>query len=311
MDAPWRFVPLRCAYLRPMPARPTPADFVTLFGLSLIWGTSYILIKWGLDVFTARQVALLRLGISAVALAPFAAVHLRRVRRDQLPLLFLVGLTGTALPSFLFPAAQQHLSSSLTGMLSSLNPLCTFLIAWLVFAARPEREQVVGIGVGLLGAVGLAYVTPGHEAPAGQLLYAGLVLAACLCYGTSANLVAVYFPRLPSLTITVTSFFLVGLPALVYALLFGDVVETIGARGGEGLRALGYVTILALGSTVVASFVFFRLIQRTGAIFASTVSYLIPLVALLWGLLDGEGFSPWQLPSVALVLLGVFMSKRK
>ncbi|WP_116126019.1 DMT family transporter [Lewinella sp. IMCC34183] len=294
-----------------MDERPTPVDFLTLLGLSLIWGSSYVLIKWGLDVFSARQVALLRLGISALALAPFAATHLRRIERRQLPLLFLVGLTGTALPSFLFPAAQNHLSSSLTGMLSSLTPLCTFLVAWLVFRNRPVREQVIGISVGLIGAVTLAYVSPGREEPAGQLLYAGLVLAACLCYGTSANLVGTYFRKLPSLTITVTSFFLVGLPALVYALAAGGVVETIRESGGAGLRALGYVSILAVGSTVLASFVFFRLIQRTGPVFASTVSYLIPVVALTWGLLDGEGFATLQVPAIALVLLGVFLSKRK
>ncbi|NJB86238.1 drug/metabolite transporter (DMT)-like permease [Lewinella marina] len=291
--------------------RPTVVDFLTLLGLSLIWGTSYILIKYGLTVFSAQQIAVLRLGLSALALSPFALTHLRRIRLRQLPPLLLVGLTGTAIPSFLFPIAQTHLSSSLTGMLSSLTPLCTFLVAWLVFRNRPVKEQVIGLVVGLLGAVLLAYVTPGEGTQRSQLAYAGLVLGACFCYGTSANLVAHYFRQLPSLTITVTSFFLVGLPALIYAFTLGGVVPTLAAAGTEGWWALGYVTILAVGSTVLASFVFFRLVQRSGAVFASTVSYLIPVVALLWGLVDNERFALLQLPAIGLVLMGVFLSKRK
>ena len=294
-----------------MQRAPSVGDFVTLLGLSLIWGSSYILIKWGLTVFTPRQIAVLRLGISALALAPFAITHLRRVSREQLPLLFLVGLTGTALPSFLFPIAQVRLSSSLTGMLSSLTPLCTFLVAWLVFSSRPVRQQVIGIVVGLVGALLLAYVAPGGGEETGQLGYATLVLAACLCYGTSANLVGHYFGRLPSLTITVVSFFLVGLPALLYAIAFSGVGHTVAEAGAAGWQALSYVAVLAVGSTVLASFVFFRLVQSTGAVFASTVSYLIPVVALLWGLLDDERIAVLQLPAIGLVLLGVFLSKRK
>ena len=295
-----------------MQDRPTALHFLILLGLSLIWGSSYILIKYGLTVFSSRQIAVLRLGISALALTPFAVTHLRRIQRRQVPTLFLVGLTGTALPSFLFPIAQTELSSSLTGMLSSLTPLCTLLVAWLVFRDRPLRQQWVGIGVGLAGALLLAWVSPGGggAGQGGHLSYAGLVLAACLCYGTSANLVGAFFRELPSLTITVVSFFLVGLPALVYAVLFGGIPATVAEAGPDGWRALAYVALLALGSTVLASFVFFRLVQRTGAVFASTVSYLIPVVALLWGVLDGEAVSWKQVPAILLVLFGVFLSKR-
>ncbi|CAH1001582.1 hypothetical protein LEM8419_02485 [Neolewinella maritima] len=289
---------------------PTARDFLTLLGLSLIWGSSYVLIKWGLDVFTARQVAVLRLGLSAIALAPLAITHLRRVRLGQIPLLIVVGLTGTALPAFLFPVAQMYLSSSLTGMLSSLVPLCTFLVAWLVFRDRPAQRQVIGIALGLLGAIALAYYSPGGQGGTQQLLYAGLVLLACFCYGTSANLVANYFQDVPALTITVVSYFLVGLPALVYAVAVGEVIPTVVGAGHAGAMALLYVSILAVGSTVLAGLVYYRLVQRTGAVFASTVSYLIPVVALLWGVVDGEGVVWIQVPAIALVLVGVFMSKR-
>lgn len=292
--------------------RPRGVDFLILLGLSLIWGSSYVLIKWGLEVFTVWQVGGLRLGISALALAPLAVIHLRRVAFKQWPLLITVGLTGTALPAFLFPLAETQLSSSLTGMLSSLTPLCAFLVAWVGFRDRPQSQQVLGIGLGLLGAIGLTYFAPSAEGGSTEnLAYAGLVLVACFCYGTSANLVANYLRHMPALTITVVSYFLVGLPALIWAAFFGGVIETVKAAGHAGAMTLGYVAILAIGSTVLAGLVYYRLVQRTGAVFASTVAYLIPVVALAWGLADGEGVAILQLPAVALVLVGVFLSKRK
>ena len=183
-----------------------PTDLLTLLGLALIWGSSYILIKWGLQVFTPIQVASLRVGLSALAVAPFVVRHFRRIERRWLPLLLVVGLTGTALPSFLFPFAQTQLSSSLTGMLSGLTPLCTFLVAWLGFRNAPRQRQVIGLLMGLVGAILLAYASPGQGGGTTQLLYAGFILLACFCYATSSNLVANYFRDLPSLTITVTSF---------------------------------------------------------------------------------------------------------
>lgn len=296
-----------------MSTAPPARDYLTLLLLALVWGTSYILIKKGLTVFTPYQVAGLRLGISALALAPLAVTHLRKVRRDQLPLLLIIGLTGTGLPSFLFPFAQTQLSSSLTGMLSGLTPLCTFLLAYLFFAKRDAgRRQFLGVVLGLGGALLLAWAAPATGEKSTQLLYVIFILAACFCYALSSNLVGAYFKDTSSLTITVVSFFLVGVPAFVWALTAGAVVGTVaGAEGHAGYYALAAVATLALASTVLASLLFFRIVQRSGAVFASTVSYVIPVVALGWGLLDGEFFSWWQLPAVALVLVGVFLSRRK
>ncbi|TXF85236.1 DMT family transporter [Neolewinella aurantiaca] len=295
------------------PDRPETKDYFYLIALALIWGTSYILIKKGLDIFTPLQVATLRLGISALALSPLAYVHLRKITWRQVPLLIVIGITGTALPSFLFPYAQVHLSSSLTGMLSALNPLCTFLVAWLFFASRDAgRRQLAGVLLGLLGAVGLSWAAPGDAGQTTQFAYAGFVFLACLCYATSSNLVAEYFRGLSSLTITVCSFFIVGFPALIWALTAGAVPVTVtAAAGNEGWWALACVAALALVSTVLASIIFFKMVQRTGAVFSSTVSYIIPLVALLWGLLDGEGFAALQIPAIVLILTGVALSRGK
>lgn len=292
---------------------PRLVDYLTLLLLALIWGTSYILIKKGLEVFSPFQVAILRLGISAVALAPLAYTHLKKIKWSQVPLLMLVGITGTGLPSFLFPFAQTHLSSSLTGMLSGLTPLCTFLLAWLFFANRDAGiRQFIGVVLGLGGAILLAWAAPGAAGQTTQFAYAGFILLACFCYATSSNLVATNFEGMSSLTITVSSFFLVGLPALVWAMTAGAVGETVtSAPGDTGWWALGYVVALAVLSTVLASILFFRMVQRTGAVFSSMVSYIVPMVAIFWGLLDGEGFATLQFPAIVLILIGVFLSRRK
>lgn len=292
---------------------PTAIDYLTLVGLALVWGSSYILIKWGLEVFSPLQVAALRLGISALALAPLALRHLRKISWKQIPLLVVIGITGTGLPSFLFPFAQTQISSSLTGMLSGLTPLCTFIIAWLFFSDRGAgRRQLLGVLLGLGGALLLAWAAPGEQGQTTQIAYAGFILLACFCYATSSNLVGSFFKEVSPLTITVSSFFLVGVPALLWAGTQGAVLETASqAPADTGWIALGYIAALAVLSTVLASVIFFRTVQRTGAVFASTVSYIIPLVALTWGMLDGEALNPLQIPAIVLVLTGVFLSRRK
>jgi drug/metabolite transporter (DMT)-like permease len=187
------------------------------------------------------------------------------------------------------------------------------ILAWVFFADRGAGpRQLLGVLLGLGGAILLALTAPGETGQTTQLAYAGFILLACFCYATSSNLVAGFFKKTSSLTITVTSFFLVGVPALVWAGTQGAVLETVSkAPGNTGWWALGYVSALAILSTVVASIIFFRTVQRTGAVFASTVSYIVPMVALTWGLLDGEGFNLLQIPAIVLVLTGVFLSRRK
>lgn len=289
---------------------PDGRAYLILLGLSIIWGTSYILIKKSLLFFTPYQVAALRLGISALAFVPLIGRHLRRVRRRDIPLLIVVGLTGTGLPSFLYPAAQTAVSSSVAGILSSLTPLFTFILAWLAFGLRVRPLQAVGILVGLGGATLLVLNSGRAGGTSGELNigYAGLIVIATLCYATSSNVVKKYFQELPALTITVVSFFLVGLPALLWCLTGAGVVPIVLERP-DAWQGLVYVTILALFSTVLASVVFFKLVQRTSAVFSSTVSYLVPVVALLWGLLDGEVIGLAQIMAFGLILVGVFLSR--
>jgi len=276
--------------------------------LSLIWGASYILIKWGLLYFPPTQVASIRLGVSALAFAPFLVYHIRKIKVAQLPLLFLVGLLGTGLPSFLFPAAQQGLNSSLAGILNSLTPLFTLLLGILFFRSTFAWAKTLGILVGLGGAVCL-FAFGERAGISGHWTHGLLIVLACLCYGTSSNLVGFHLRGLKAITISSVSFSLVGVPALIYLLLGTDFIHTL-QTVPEAWTGLGYITILSLFSTVLAGVIFFQLIQWTSPVFGSTVSYLVPLVSMVWGALDGEVISTIHFAGMGLILAGVYLSKQ-
>ncbi len=288
-----------------------PKHYLALLGLALTWGTSYILIKWGLQVYTPVQLASLRLGISTVAFLPWFITRVRSVPRRQLGLLFAVGLTGTAVPAFLYAIAQTRVSSSITGALSSLTPLFTLLVGVLFFSLRPGGRRTLGVIVGLGGALLLAFLGQSTRAGGGGSFgYAFFIFAATLCYAISSNLVGRYLQHMKPLTISAVSFFMVGLPALIWLFTGSGFLTTLLTHPG-GWEAFGYIAFLSLFSTVLASIVFFRLVQWTSPLFASTVSYLIPIIALGWGFLDGEQLAWYHLLSMLLILFGVYLSRKE
>ncbi len=276
--------------------------------LSLIWGTSYILIKKSLVVYHPVQVACLRLSISAIAFAPFFVARLRQLRADQFWLLLAVGLAGSGIPAFLYAIAQTRISSSMAGTLSALAPLFTLLLGVLFFGTRARWAKFAGIFIGLAGALLLIIFGRGGEIE-GQFGYGMLVFLATLCYAISSNIVGHHLRQMSSLSISAFSFFLVGVPAFIYLLAGSGFVTTLTTVPGA-YTALGYVTILALFSTVLASVLYFRLIQATSAVFGSMVSYLVPAVALLWGNVDGETIGPVYFAGLVLILGGVYLSRK-
>jgi drug/metabolite transporter (DMT)-like permease len=275
--------------------------------LSLIWGTSYVLIKWGLIYFPPVQVASIRLGVAGLAFLPVIIQQSRKIQFAQLPLLLAVGLLGTGLPSFLFPAAQQEVNSSLAGILNSLTPLFTLLLGLLFFRTRFTWSKTVGIFVGLAGAICL-FAFGEEIGMGGKWSYGLFIVAACLCYATSSNLVGFQLKGLSALSISAVSFSLVGIPSLMYLLVGTDFLHTM-QTVPDAWRGLGYVTILSLFSTVLASVIFFQLIQWTSPVFGSMVSYLVPMVAIGWGFLDGESITFYHFLGMGLILSGVYLSK--
>lgn len=284
-------------------------NWLVLIALSLVWGTSFILIKKSLIAFSAMQVACLRMSFSAIAFLPLVGWHWSRIDWSKLRYLIIVGLTGTALPAIFFSTAQTQISSSLTGILNSLTPLFTLILGAVFFKTKVGWAKVVGVILGLIGA-GILILMSRSSAVEGNIWYALLVVLASLCYGTSSNVVGNYLKDMSALIISAASFGLVGIPGLIYLLAGTDFIYRMG-HVDYAWPALGYVSLLALVGTVAASVLFFRLIQWTSPVFGSTVAYLIPIVALLWGVIDGEAIYFFHFIGMALILTGVYLSKRK
>ncbi len=282
-------------------------NFLVLAALSLVWGSSFILIKKSLIVFSPTQVATLRIGISALAFLPVFIYQFRKVDWSRLKYFLVVGLFGSGLPAFFFAIAQTEISSSVTGILNSLTPLFTLFIGILFFKSQFAWAKMLGVFLGLMGAISLILLNAGSS-EVGNLWYALLVVFATACYGTSVNTVGTYLRDLSSVTISSVSFSLFGLPALVY-LLTTDFIPVM-RQGAASWEALGYVSILALIGTVLASILFFKLVQWTNPLFSSTVTYLIPIVALGWGILDGEMVGFGHLIGMGLILAGIYLSRK-
>ena len=217
-------------------------------------------------------------------------------------------MTGSGLPAILFSTAQTEISSSVAGVLSSLSPLFTLVVGILFFGASAMWSKISGILMGLLGAVCL--IAFGQNAGIeGNLWYGGLILIGCLCYAISSNTVKSSLQEMSSIKISAAAFFIVGIPSLIY-LLTTDVLTVIQTHE-HGWTSLGTVTLLALAGTVMATILFFKLVQVTNPIFASLVSYLIPVIAILLGSYDGEPITFLHVIGMALILLGVYLTNRK
>ncbi len=288
--------------------RPTLISWGILLLLGLVWGSSYLLIKKSLVAFSPIQVACLRLGISAIAFFPVFLWHFRKIEWSKLKHLIIVGVTGSGLPAILFSTAQTEISSSVAGVLSSLSPLFTLVIGVLFFGASAMWSKVSGILVGLVGAVSL--IVFGQNAGiGGNLWYGNLILVGCICYAISSNTVKAHLQEMNSIKISSAAFFIVGIPCLFY-LLTTDVLVIIQTHE-HGWTSLGTVTLLALAGTVVATILFFKLVQITNPVFASLVSYLIPVIAILLGAYDGEPITFLHFSGMALILAGVYLTNKK
>lgn len=284
-----------------MPGKRKLIHWVFLGILSLIWGTSYILMKKGLESFTTYQIASLRVIISTIALLPIAISNLPRLNKDNLKSLLMIGFLGSGIPSFLFPLAETRIDSSLAGMLNSLSPVFTLVIGLMFYAQRVIRSQIAGIFLGLVGAIGLLYsdsFTFNH--------YGLFVVLAAFLGGISSNEVS-KVQGLNSLQITSLAFIIM-FPAAVILFLSTDYHAAFETE--NWLRNLGYISILAVLGSAIANTIFYFLVRETSPVFAAMVTYFIPIVATFWGLADGERLSSLVIPSMLLIFCGVYLVNR-
>ncbi|MBN3580921.1 DMT family transporter [Algoriphagus aestuarii] len=280
--------------------------------LALVWGSSFILIKRGLEVFSPGEVGAYRIVAAASFLLPLSLPRLKNLNKHQIFYLIIVGLVGSFIPAFLFAKAQTQLSSSLTGVLNALTPLAVVMIGALFFGSKITKRNGIGLAIAFIGVFILVVVKEGSglEAFTGINAYALFVILACICYGFNLNIIKYKFVLLKPIQITAISLLMV-LPAALIFLLVGTDFSYKVTNVPGALTALGYVTLLGVMGTALALILFNVMVKRVTPVFASSVTYLIPIVAIMWGVLDGEILLWGHYIGIVAVILGVWYGNRK
>lgn len=285
-------------------------SWLSLVVLSLIWGTSFILIKKALVSFAPIEVAILRVGISGLAFFPFFLYHFKKLDLRRWPLYLLIALTGSGIPAILYATAQTQISSATSGILNSLTPIFTLLISIYIFKSPSTRRQIGGVLIGLVGALLLIFLDEPIQGDGNtQILYGALVVVGTILYAANVNMVKSFFQEVRPLHLSSFSFTLLGIPVL-FLIPFTDIVPKL-LNEPQAIVSLGYLSILALVSTFLAILIFYKLVQDTSPVFASSVAYIMPVVALAWGMFDGEVLGLFHLISLLLILYGVYRARTK
>ena len=275
--------------------------------LALVWGSSFILIKKGLIGLSALQLGSLRILFAALFLVVIGFKSLSKIPKYKWKYIALTSMFGTFIPAYLFAIAQTQIDSSVSSILNSLTPLNTLILGALVFGLQFKRNQIIGILIGLAGSALLILNGAIHH-PEQNYYYAILVLIASVCYAVNVNLIKKYLHDLSPLSITTGNFMVLLLPAfsVLFFTDFFDVVQQEQVR-----QSVLYIVVLGVVGTGIANILFFKLIQISSPVFATSVTYLIPVVAFCWGLLDNEMLTPVQLVGAFIVLIGVYLSAKK
>ena len=274
--------------------------------LSLIWGSSFILMKKGLEVFSYEQVAALRLFITFIVLIPFVFSALKKIKKKHYVPILVAALFGSGIPAFLFTLAQTYLDSSFVGILNSLTPLFTFCIGIIIFNQKYHKINLLGIFIGLIGAIFLSLNNLNQSISINIYVY--LVVFASLLYAISANVIKRYLYDLDSTDITTIVFLILGPLSGVYIFSTDFIVLF---DNNKAYESLAYITILAIICTALAGVMFYKLIKISSPTFATSVTYLIPIVALFWGFIDGEKLIGQYFVGVALIFSGLYLVNKK
>jgi len=282
--------------------------WILLFSLVIIWGSSFILMKRSLEYFSPFELGALRIAFAGLALLPFAFKRLKGISPKTWLHLILVGLIGNTIPAFLFAYAQTGIPSSQAGILNSTTPLFAMLVGLIFYKIKISWWNVLGVFIGLLGAVLIIY-GKGDGNLQFNFFYSALVLIASILYAFNLNLIKQHLANVNSFTIAVISYFVLLGPVLIYLFLGTDFIHTI--QDPVNMKGLIYPAILGVLGSALAISIFNVLIKLKSVLFAASVTYMIPIVALFFGILDGEKFAPINFLWVAAILGGVLLVNKK
>lgn len=287
---------------------PEVISWILLIVLGLLWGSSFILIKKGLIAFEPGAVGALRIAFASIFLAIPTVGKLKNVRRKNILKLFVVGLFGSLIPAFLFAKAQTQLDSAMAGILNAITPLWVIIISLTLFNQKISFRVFVGMIMGFSGTVWL--LLAGADGNVQFNYYALFVVVATICYGVNLNLIKYKLAGLDAITITGVSLSMVGPLAILFLFTGTDFLTDMQSHP-QAWQSLGALAILGIVGTAIALILFNKLVQVTTPVFASSVTYLIPIVAVIWGIIDGEIITAGRMAGMVLILIGVYIANRK
>ena len=280
----------------------------TLVILSLIWGSSYILIKKGLTGLTPIQLGSLRVIVTTIIIAPIGYQKIKHIPRQKMKWVALSAFVGSFFPAYLFAFAETEISSSITAVMVSLTPLFTLLISVFVFGEELLKKQVFGVLIGFTGIIVL--INNELFSSSFNILYIMFIVLAAFCYAINANVLKYKLSNIPALGIVFMSFLFMFIPAFII-LCFSDFPFSDFASDSLIIESIIYIVILALFGTAIAKVLYIKLLAISTPVFSVSTTYLMPVVAIFWGLLDGEEFKLTQFTGTAIILLGVYLVTKK
>ena len=280
----------------------------TLVILSLIWGSSYILIKKGLTGLTPIQLGSLRVIVTTIIIAPIGYQKIKHIPRQKMKWVALSAFVGSFFPAYLFAFAETEISSYITAVMVSLTPLFTLLISVFVFGEELLKKQVFGVLIGFTGIVVL--INNELLSSSFNVLYVMFIVLAAFCYAINANVLKYKLSNIPALGIVFMSFLFMFIPAFII-LCFSDFPFSDFTSDPLIIESIISIVILALFGTAIAKVLYIKLLAISTPVFSVSTTYLMPVVAIFWGLLDGEEFKLTQFTGTAIILLGVYLVTKK
>ena len=279
-----------------------------LISLSLIWGSSFILIKKALVGLEADQLGSLRIIFSSIIIILIAWKRLSKITRLEWKWITISAFLGSFFPAFLFAFAEKEIDSAVASIINSIVPLNTVIIGMVLFNIRSTKRQIIGVLIGLAGTYML--IMSGIKLnPDQNYLYSGFVILCSFLYALNVNIIKKYLQHLSALTITVGHFAVIVIPAVI-VFYFSD-FDVNSLKNQETIDSVIYVLILAVFGTALAKILFNKLIKISSPVFASSVTYSMLIVSIFWGLVDGEKFSIYQLIATIIIILGVLLTNKK
>ncbi len=289
--------------------KPEKEKWILLVILSLIWGSSFILIKKSLEHFTPYQVGALRVLISGVLLSPIAILNRSKFPIKSIKWLMIAAFAGNFIPMFLFPIAETKVSSSIAGIMNSMMPIFTIIVGTVFWKTKTTLRQILGILISFLGVTIL--LLSGKNSTEIPIFYVSLLLFAAFLYAVSVTTVGAKLTHIPAkIMSSFVFFYILSLPSLI-ALIFSDFFSTFSFSNGN-LIGLAYVATLSIFGTGLAMILQYRLMSVSNPLFASTVTLIMPIIAVMWGIIDGETFTIIQFIGAAIIIAGlIFLRKKK